>query len=282
MKEGYMTVNGVRLHYVEEGEGPLVILLHGFPDFWYGWRKQIPVLSGKYRVVVPDMRGYNLSEKPTQVRDYRLDVLAADIFELIQSFGVGQALVAGHDWGGAVAWALAARYPQAVAKLAALNAPHPEEMKKTLRGFDVRQLRKSYYAFLFQLPGIPEWTIGRNLVGFFRRIFGMVLPATELDAVMPAYVEAYSHAGALRASISYYRAAMRYMSDLALPAIRHAMPVLMLWGEQDTLLGKELADRTDEYCDDLEIVCDPGSGHWVQIENPDLVNAKLMEFFERP
>jgi len=280
MKEGYVTVNNVKLHYVEEGSGPLVILLHGFPDFWYGWRKQIPALSRKYRVVAPDMRGYNVSEKPKRLDDYRLNLLADDIGELIRSFGAEQALVAGHDWGGAVAWALAARYPEMIAKVAVLNAPHPAEMRRALRTLDWRQLRKSYYAFLFQLPRIPEWVIGRNLEGFFRHIFQRTSGEADAKAVIEKYVEAYSQAGALTAALNYYRAAARYPDDLELSAARRiAVPALMIWGEQDKVLGKALARRSSDYCEDLETIYDPTSGHWVQIENPGFVNATLLEFF---
>lgn len=125
MKEGFAEVNGIKLHYVEEGSGEAVLLLHGFPEFWYGWRKQIPELSKKYRVIAPDMRGYNLSDKPEKIGDYNIDMLAADIAGLVKSLGLQKVILVGHDWGAAVAWATAAMHPEVVSKLAILNVPHP-------------------------------------------------------------------------------------------------------------------------------------------------------------
>src|ERR1019366_4567272 len=159
MTSGYITANNIKLHYVEEGAGELVILLHGFPEFWYGWRNQIPVLSKNYRVVAPDMRGYNLSDKPKNVSDYRVEILAADIAALIKNLGAEKAIVAGHDWGAAVAWALASLYPGVVSKLGILNVPHPAEMRKAFLSFNLAQILKSYYIFLFQIPAIPEWLL---------------------------------------------------------------------------------------------------------------------------
>jgi len=285
MKEGYVRVNNVQLHYVEEGRGALVVLLHGFPDFWYGWRKQIPALSGSYRVVAPDMRGYNLSDKPGRVKDYRLDILASDIAALIKSFGGERAIVVGHDWGGTVAWALATQYPELVAKLAVLNCPYPSELKRALLKANLTQWKKSYYIFVFQLPRLPEWFIGRNLAQFFKGVFQKMsphAPHASADATVAEYVKAYSQPGALTATINYYRAAMRYHRDLPRTASRFlSMPVLMIWGEQDNALGKELTYRTRNYCSDLEIVYDPSSNHFVQLDNPELVNTTLLEFFKK-
>ncbi len=280
MKNSYVTVNNVRLHYIEEGNGPLVVLLHGFPDFWYGWRNQIPTLSKSYRVIALDMRGYNLSEKPIRVKDYRLSILASDVAELIKSLGEDQAFIVGHDWGGAVAWALATHYPRLVAKLAVLNLPHPSEMRRALYTFNLAQWKRSYYIFLFQLPLIPEWIIGRNLWKFFSAVFKKTGSPAPSEDDIAEYIKAYSSSGTLTATINYYRAAMRNMKDLKLGGTRClAMPVLMLWGEQDKFLGKELTYRTRDYCNDLEIVYSPDSGHWIQLDNPELVNTKLLEFF---
>ncbi len=280
MDSKYIEVNGIRLHYVEAGSGELVILLHGFPEFWYGWRRQLPVLSRSYRVVAPDMRGYNLSDKPQGISQYKMDVLVADIAELIQKLGQGRAILVGHDWGAAVAWALAATRPELVVKLAIINVPHPLEMQKALRGFNLRQWARSYYMFFFQLPWLPEWFIGRDLAKTFRNVFSSFSPKgiVPSDDEIQQYVDAYSQPGALTAAIHYYRAALRAPGHLDLSTVLQ-MPVLMIWGEQDKALGKELTYNTKQYCADLEMIYDLGSGHFITADNPELVNEKLLAFF---
>ena len=284
MTEHYIKANGIQLHYVEEGHGELVILLHGFPEFWFGLRKQIPVLSKKYRVVAVDMRGYNLSDKPKTIADYKIDILAKDIAELVKALGEEKAIIVGHDWGGAVAWVVATLYPQVVKKLAVLNICHPSEMKKALMGFNLAQWKKSYYIFLFQIPRLPERFLGKDLKGFFTRAFTTFLPKGRAlnitDAEIDKYVEAYSQQGALTATINYYRATFRQLGGLHI-AGKLQMPVLMIWGENDVALGKELTYNTKDYCTNLEIIYDPTSGHFIQHDNPELVNEKLLEFFEK-
>ena len=196
MREGYAELGTVRLHYVEQGEGPLVVLLHGFPEFWFGWRHQLgPLAEAGFRVVAPDMRGYNLSSKPPRVSDYTLDVLARDVRDLIAERGEESACVAGHDWGGAVAWAAAMYHPEAVRRLAILNAPHPRAFARALR--DPRQLAKSWYMGFFQLPFLPE-QLGR-------RVFPRGFP----EEVRDRYEAAYDQPGALTAMLNYYRALPR-------------------------------------------------------------------------
>jgi pimeloyl-ACP methyl ester carboxylesterase len=228
------------------------------------------------------MRGYNLSDKPQDISSYKIEILAKDIAELIRKLDVGKVILVGHDWGAAVAWAVATIYPELISKLAILNVPHPAEMRKALMGFNLAQWRKSYYIFLFQLPYLPERRIGRDLSGFFKMIFERLSPTGTAppDEEIQEYVKAYSRPGTLTAVINYYRAAIRHMSsmDTSTPL---PMPVLMLWGEQDKALGKELTYNTKEYCSDLEIIYDPTSGHFIQYDNPELVNNKLLEFFEK-
>ena len=284
MTEHYIKVNGILIHYMEEGQGELVILLHGFPEFWFGWRHQIPALSKKYRVVAVDMRGYNLSDKPLGVQNYKIDILAKDIADLVKALGEEKAIIVGHDWGGAVAWVVATLYPQVVKKLAVLNICHPSEMKKALMGFNLSQWKKSYYIFLFQLPRLPERFLGKDLKGFFTKAFTTFLPKGRTlnitEAEIDKYVEAYSQPGALTATINYYRATFRQLGGLHITG-KLQMPVLMLWGENDIALGKELTYNTKEYCDNLEIIYDPTSGHFIQHDNPEWVNERLLEFFEK-
>jgi pimeloyl-ACP methyl ester carboxylesterase len=281
MKSNHIDVNGIRLHYVEEGSGELVILLHGFPEFWYGWRKQIPVLSRNYRIVAPDMRGFNLSDKPQGVSQYKIDILAKDIAELIQKLGGGKAILVGHDWGAAVAWTVASLYPDLLTKLVIINVPHPAEMRKALIGLNLAQWARSYYMFLFQLPWLPEWFIGRDTARVFTKTFARFSPSgtAPSETEIQEYVKAYRQPGALTATINYYRAAMRYPFHLD-TSVQLPMPVLMLWGEQDKALGKELTLNTKQYCKNLEVIYDPTSGHFIQYDNPELVNEKLLAFFK--
>ncbi|HEX8834414.1 MAG TPA: alpha/beta hydrolase, partial [Abditibacteriaceae bacterium] len=157
----YARLRGVTLHYIEAGSGPLVVLLHGFPEFWYAWRNQIPALvEAGYRVVAPDMRGYNLSSKPRSAHHYRIELLTRDVVELIGHLGEDRAHIVGHDWGGYVAWATAMRHPQAVNRLAILNAPHPATFLREVK--KPEQLKKSSYQFFFQLPYLPERAIAAD------------------------------------------------------------------------------------------------------------------------
>lgn len=282
MEHKFASVNGIRLHYVEEGTGELVILLHGFPEFWYGWRKQIPSLSAKYRVVAPDMRGYNLSDKPLGVSNYKMVHLASDVAELIRALGEEKAIVVGHDWGAAVAWAVGAFHPEVVKKLAILNVPHPSEMRRAFMEFNLSQWTKSWYIFFFQLPFLPEKIVGTQK--FFQRTFNSMCMNknswTEEDVKI--YAEAYSHEGTVNTTIAYYRAAFREIfsgNQAKFPKIE--APVLMLWGEHDKALGKELTYRTQSYCNNTcDIFYDSTSGHFVQHDNPEWVNQKLLDFFE--
>jgi len=279
----FINVNNINLHYVEEGTGELVILLHGFPEFWYSWRNQIPVLSKKYRVVAPDMRGYNLSDKPAHVEDYCVPTLASDIAELIKKLGEKKAIIVGHDWGGIVAWAVASLYPEMVSKLVILNVPHPAEYKKSIFSFNLKQWMKSYYFFFFQLPWLPEKVILRNLPGLFKWLFTEFDPkvgAQVSDTVIAKYVEAYQQPGALTAAINYYRASVKKKSVYRAKG-KLEMPVLLLWGEKDKALGKELTYNTSKYCSNLEIIYDPTSGHFIHQGNPQWVNEKLLEFISK-
>jgi pimeloyl-ACP methyl ester carboxylesterase len=167
IREGYAEVGDQRLHYVEAGEGPLVLLLHGFPEFWFGWRRQIePLAAAGFRVVAPDTRGYNLSSKPEGFKDYAVDLLAADIRDLIAALGAESALLVGHDWGGSIAWTVAMNHPEVVDRLAILNAAHPRRLSEGLH--HPSQLRKSWYFSFFATPGLPEEVVHARNWHFFR------------------------------------------------------------------------------------------------------------------
>jgi pimeloyl-ACP methyl ester carboxylesterase len=281
MRDAYADLGDVRLHYVEAGEGPLVVLLHGFPEFWYGWRAQIEGLSAAgFRVVAPDMRGYNLSSKPEGVAAYDLDLLAADIAALIRERGEERARLAGHDWGGAVAWATAMNHPDAIARLAILNAPHPRRFLEEVR--HPQQLARSWYMLAFQLPWVPERLAQADHWRAFR--FGFehdARPGAFSREDIDRYVEAWSQPGALTAMISYYRALFRQSPKRAQARLRPvSAPTRVIWGERDRYLGVGLAEPPRADVPQLErVIRLPEASHWVQHDEPARVTELLAEFF---
>ena len=279
-KHNYADLGDVRLHYVEQGSGPLVILLHGFPEFWYSWRRQIPVLAeAGFRVVTPDMRGYNLSDKPRGVAKYRVELLARDVERLSRALGAERAAVVGHDWGAAVAWAFAMRYPERFERLAILNVPHPATFATGL--FRPAQLLRSYYIFAFQIPALPEATIRAGNFRAIRRIFrdDPVNKSAFTDEDIQRYVEALAQPDALTSAINYYRALFRTnplaaRRDLAVIE----KPVQVIWGRRDRALGVELSRPPQEWVPNLDYHLIPDASHWVQNDQPERVNELLLGF----
>jgi pimeloyl-ACP methyl ester carboxylesterase len=277
-QHGTLTTNGIRMHYVTQGTGPLIVLLHGFPEFWYSWRFQIPVLAEQgYRVVAPDLRGYNETEKPTA--GYDIPTLLRDIAGLIEGLGEERAVVVGHDWGGVLAWQFAIDYPQMTARLIVLNAPHPGAMLRELRR--PAQLRKSWYIFFFQLPWLPEYTLSRNHANEIGRMLrGAALQKEAFPRSETAkYQEAMSKPGAIRAALAYYRQLVRrgpraYRQRNLLVET----PTLLVWGEHDIALDIALTRDLDPWVPHLRVKYLPDSGHWVQQEQPEKVNQYLLEF----
>jgi pimeloyl-ACP methyl ester carboxylesterase len=282
LRDGYADLGEVRLHYVEAGDGPLVVLLHGFPDFWYSWRFQIPALVGAgFRVVAPDMRGYNLSSRPPGMRSYAPARLAADVRDLIAERGGSRALLAGHDWGAAVAWLTAIRHPQAVERLAILNVPHPRRMVSALRR-PGRQLLRSWYIFFFQIPWLPERLLAAGDWRGLRQPFEDARPGAFTPADLERYKRAWSEPGAATAMINYYRAALRWPpggpTGRSLPPVK--APTLIIWGERDRHLGSELAEPDPRDVPALErVVRLPSASHWVHHDEPDRVSELLIDFF---
>ncbi|HSR85674.1 MAG TPA: alpha/beta hydrolase [Streptosporangiaceae bacterium] len=282
LREGYADIGDQRLHYVETGDGPLIVLLHGFPEFWYGWREQIkPLAAAGFRVVAPDMRGYNLSSKPAGVAPYDTGALAADVRGLIRERGAESAFLVGHDWGGTVAWATAMNHPEVVDRLAILNAAYPRKLLQGLR--TPHQLRKSWYFFVFQPPGLPEQFVRAGRWRFFRNF----LHDARSDAFTPPdidrYVAAWSQPGASTAMINYYRASVRKSPKRANAELRPVQaPTLVIWGQRDRYLGPELAepDRADvPNLDHVERL--PNASHWVHHDEPERVTQLLTDFFAR-
>ncbi len=275
LREGYAQVGDVRLHYVEAGAGPLVVLLHGFPEFWYGWRQQIaPLVAAGFRVVAPDLRGYNLSSKPHAYTAYTADQPAGDIRGLIRELGASSATVVGHDWGGSVAWTLAMNHPQVVDRLVILNAAHPRRLNEGLR--HPRQLLRSWYFFYFQFPRLPERRARRRHWRFFQRFLRDARPPyTEQET--DRYREAWSQPGAAKAMIDYYRAAVRLGSKQKVAPI--AAPTLVIWGQGDRYLGADLAEPHHQDVPNLDRVERlPTASHWVHHDQADRVNQLLLDF----
>ncbi len=280
----YAHVNNLRMHYVIAGEGPLVVLLHGFPEFWYSWRHQIPVLAERFRVVAPDMRGYNQTEKPVGVMQYRLSNLMEDVRGLIEHLGESRAVLVAHDWGGGVAWPFAAFYPDMVDRLVILNCPPPAVLIRHLMT-NRAQLRRSYYMFLFQLPWLPELALRAFDYRLVEKAFrGWAVDKSAFtDRDIRMFKEAAAKPGALTGGINYYRAAFRQFlrspRESSRPQAKVRCPTLVIWAEEDRALGKELThDFQSEVDGPLTIKYIPGCSHWVQQERPREVNSMIMEF----
>ena len=274
----FRDASGVRLHVVTAGDpaDPLVVLLHGFPEFWYGWHRYIePLVEAGYRVIVPDQRGYNRSGKPAGVRPYRITELTHDVVALIRSDGYESAHVIGHDWGAFVAWDLALREPERVDRLGIVNVPHPTAFRRTLLG-NREQLRRSWYAVAFQFPVLPEWAAARNDFSLWTRVLtDSVPPGTFDEADLDRYRAAWGRPRAARSMVNWYRAVPRY--PRLPPRESVAAPTLIVWGERDEALVPELAPRSLSYCVDGRLERFPDAGHFVTHERPAEVAELLVE-----
>jgi pimeloyl-ACP methyl ester carboxylesterase len=277
LTHAYAELSEVRLHYVEEGDGPLVVLLHGFPDFWYSWRHQIPALAAEgFRAVAPDMRGYNLSDKPVGISKYSLDRVATDIAELIMERGAPSATVVGHDWGGLAAWAAAAWHPDLVDRLVILNAPHPDDYGRGLR--NLKQLAKSWYTGFFQVPGAPAVLRRNDFAALRKALRGSSTEGAFSDEDLRRYVAAWSEPRAIESQLAYYRAAARRVFGRKdrLPTVD--APVLVLWGEQDGALEPFFATPPPDLATNLVVEMFPDATHWVHLDEPERANDSLLAF----
>ena len=272
---------GVRLHAVAAGpkQGPLLILLHGFPEFWYGWRKQIgPLSAAGYRVLALDQRGYNLSSKPPEIGDYALSELVADVISVADQLGCEQFYLCGHDWGAAVAWMVALLYPQRVRKLAIINVPHPAVMLRKLRSHPGQMMRSWYIAF-FQLSWLPEEMFSADDFAMgVRSLSSSSLRGFFTEEDMGRYRAAWSRPGALTAMINWYRAFAR--DPIPTRDLKIRLPVRILWGERDRFLLPEMAEESLALCESGELTYFPENTHWLQHEQPDLVVKALTDFFQ--
>ena len=255
-----------------------MLLLHGFPDFWYMWRYQIPFLAAQgFRVIALDMRGYNRSDAPSGVPSYSIEKLSGDVIRVMDALGILTAHVIGHDWGGVIAWNLATHHPERVRKLVVINAPHPAAYFRALTSSS--QLLRSWYLFAFQVPRIPEFFLAAGRFGVLRKVWARA--GGESDSVsadnISKYVKAFSKPGKLTAAVNYYRAALRSMLSRRKSGTV-SVPTLLLWGVKDRYLVSSLPELTSRYVPNLEIRKLADFGHWPQLESPDTINAAILEF----
>jgi pimeloyl-ACP methyl ester carboxylesterase len=278
MTPSRVKVNGIELAVTTAGppDGPMVLLLHGFPECAHGWSRQVgPLAEQGYFCVVPDQRGYATSDKPPRVADYAVGHLVADAEGLIDHFGRARCHVVSHDWGGVVGWTLAAERPERVASLTAMNIPHPRVFARFLR--TPGQLARSWYIFALQLPWLPEWRMRRDGYDVLvRTMFTHTVHRPYSPEDLAAYREAWGQPGALEGMVNWYRAAARRPT---LPrAARVTVPTLIVFGEQDRALDARMAALSAELCDDVRLELLPDAAHFVQHDAPDAVNRFLREF----
>lgn len=276
LRQARVELGGIALHVVEAGpaDGRPVVLLHGFPEFWWGWRHQVGALaSAGFRAVVPDQRGYGGSDTPDAVAAYRLGTLGADVVALADALGLGRFDLVGHDWGGIVAWWVAARHPGRVRRLAILNAPHPDTRWAVIRR-DPAQLLRSWYVAFFQLPHLPERILASDgFAPLARALARTSRPGTFSDEDLRRYRETWGRPGALAGMLAWYRALVRHPPR---PAGRVAAPTLILWGRRDGALGPRFATESLALCDQGRVRWFDESTHWLLHEEPAAVNAELL------
>jgi epoxide hydrolase 4 len=254
-----------------------MLMLHGFPEFWYSWRYQITEFAKYYKVVALDLRGYNDSDKPSQKSAYTMDEFVKDIQGVITGLGYEKCILVAHDWGGAIAWSFANAFPEILSKLIILNLPHPAKFAEGLR--TLQQLQRSWYIFLFQLPFLPEFLIQRSDYKLIKSMFNKTVVAQTAFSTddINAYKNAATKPGALTAMLNYYRNIFKQgLFQQNWEPIE--VSTLMIWGENDTFLGKELTYGTENYVQDFQIKYIPNCSHWVQQEQPELVNQYMREF----
>ncbi len=291
LTDAYADVNGIRLHYVSAGEGKLVLFVHGFPEFWYGWKNQMTEFGRDYQAVAPDLRGYNLSSKPAAVEQYRVEYMVEDLHALMEHLGQKKFFLVGHDWGGVIGWILASRYPRSVEKLIIINAPHPTVFEHELRENPAQQ-QASQYMVMFQSAQAEQFLSANNYAALVDSVLGEGLKQgyfTEEDRKL--YVGAWSQPGALTGGLNYYRAAglgpplgekTQEKGGLlgGLAELKIEVPTLVIWGEKDRYLLTGNLEGLDQFVPNLTVKRIPEGSHWVIHEQPVLVNSYIRDFIE--
>jgi pimeloyl-ACP methyl ester carboxylesterase len=267
------------MHVITAGpeDGTPILLLHGFPEFWYSWRFQITALAAAgYRVIAPDQRGYNLTDKHGP---FDVATLVQDIVDLQNAFGISKSHVAAHDWGGVIGWAFAGAHPDRVDRLVIMNGPHPAAYADACKSYPV-QFRRSWYIYFFQLPWLPEWSLRRKNFDTIDRVFRRLpnRPMTEAD--IQHYKDAFSQPGALTAMVNWYRA---LPWQIIRSGFRPQNPIVraktcVIWGERDRALVKGCCETLDRYVPDLRVHYLPRATHWVQMDHANDVNEIMLQF----
>jgi len=288
----YAEVNGIRLHYVSVGQGKLIMFVHGFPEFWYEWEKQLVEFGQDYQAVAPDMRGYNLSSKPADVEKYHIKNLIEDLRALAEHLGHEKFIMVAHDWGGAVAWSAAIRYPELLEKLIIINSPHPAVFARELLNNPDQQKASQYMLMLRSAEA--ERVLSENNFARLTDVLVQFGSKWEMtDEKRQKYIDAWSQPRALTGSLNYYRASPLYpptsksveeqiSSILNLPKEMFAVkvPTLVIWGEEDRALLTGNLDGLEEYIEDLTVKRIPDGTHWVIHEQPELVNSLIRDFIK--
>lgn len=282
INHNYYQVNNIRMHVIEAGPrtGKALIFLHGFPDFWYGWKNQIAFFAAQgYHVIVPDQRGYNLSDKPEGIKAYRCKHLMADICSMVETMALKDVHLVGHDWGGILSWMLGIYQPALFKKIIILNAPHPGALRIKR---PVRQLFKSWYIYFFQVPRLPEWLCSRNDFKFLlSSMVSTALPGTFSEQDLKRYKQAWK--GNIRYMINWYRAMRRskeFSENMKTPKLINN-PLLLIWGEKDKFLDFSLAKASMQFCIRGQLISFPDATHWLLHEKSAEVNRAILEFIEQ-
>ena len=292
LKYEFADVNGVRLHYARAGQGKLILFVHGFPEFWYAWKDLLPEFGRDHLAVAPDMRGYNLSSKPTDVTDYAVPHLVDDLRALARSLGHEKFILVAHDWGGGVAWSLGIHHRECLEKLVIINAPHPALFERELNRNPAQQAA-SQYMLLFRSPKAEATLAANNYAFLVDAVLTRGLKKghfTEDDR--QAYLTAWSQPGALTGSLNWYRAAgigppttadaNAHSFEPSAGPSKVSVPTLVIWGEKDQALVKENLEGLEEYVPDLTVRRIADGTHWVIHEQPALVATHIREFIARP
>ena len=272
MEEKYIETNGIKLHTMIIGSGEPLLLVHGFPDFWYGWKNIIPGLKDKYRLIIPDMRGFNLSDKPEGANNYEMKYILDDIKGLSEALNLGKFNIAGHDYGGAAVWAFAAKYPELLNKLIVINAPHVQIMTRLLRTDD-EQKNASKYMLTLRKPNSEKILMENNFQAIRELFFGEVKRKdgyNEFDE--KKYIEAWSQPGALTGGLNWYRAPVtNFYSEIK-------VPTLVIHSMNDRFFTNKILDGLSDYVKDLKIVRIENANHWIKIDDPEVVVSSIKEF----
>lgn len=278
MRDRFDEVNGIKLHALQDGEGneELIIFLHGFPEYSYAWHQQLPFFAAQgFHALAPDQRGYNLSSKPKGIKPYVIDHLVADIATWIKQLTSQKVILVGHDWGGGVAWTLAAKHPELLKKLVIMNMPHLAVMKKHLRS-NIKQMLKSWYAAFFQLPILPELACRfQNYRFLTSSLIRTSNKNTFTSKEIHAYKKAWQQPYALTAMINWYRA---FVFDATKTYHQITVPTLIIWGKRDATLSAAMAKDSVARCINGKLVMIDDATHWLHHEKPDVVNRLILDF----